>query len=154
MKNSCPRPTWKATFQPRLSRKRAYPQLHRLRSMFSVYFTLPKEIHREWLIRTRAKIFRRWTPLVYPRVYGFLSAARIPTWNRKKKKLAIGRTRCSREHEQSDFRISISLSDRAKYASSKKTRELCTRSFSFAWRRSQCSQKASNCQPLASRAPP
>lgn len=79
MKNSRPRPRWKATFQPRLSRKRAYPQLHRLRSMFSVYSTLPEEIHGEWLIRTRAKILRRWTPLAYLRVYGFLSAARIPT---------------------------------------------------------------------------
>lgn len=44
-----------------------------------------------------------------------------------------------------------------KGASSEKrhaTAKLRTRSFPFAWRRSQCSQRASNCQPLGSRAPP
>lgn len=34
------------------------------------------------------------------------------------------------------------------------TAKLRARSFPFAWRRSQCSQRASNCQPLGSRAPP
>lgn len=65
---------------------------------------------------------------------------------------------------RSRSRISISFPDRVRvyelrFASEGTTTVRATlrarpRSFSFAWRRSQCSQKASNCQPLASRAPP